>query len=483
MKKPIFDIDKYIKKDIWPISEIRRQVDKYEERGKGFNIDKCILIFLHDENVQGFYFDTTTFRIVIGQSTWRGRFQESQFWGDNDSRNFATYCSDIYGFRPTKNEVDEALFACTTNEKNGHIVNSLIAYMDGLRDMWDGKERLGNILSEVCGAPKSDYTSEVMKKFMVGAVGRIYEPGKKFDNVLMLHGGQGSGKSSFSSLLAPGDEDFYASLDFSMMDDIKKTGELLQGKLVVELEEMGGLRKTSQKKVKSGITRKCDRYRECFNRFSDDHYRTNVFIGTVNPEAGRGVLTDMTGNRRYWPVSAPGRGLSYTQIKKIMDDQRDQLWAEALFYYCQGMEPILSPEAEAEAEKRRSRLLDVDVTLIDTINDYLSMNIIGGRTRSNNGWEGQSGWDKLTLYDKRDFWDNFRKSGQPGTGMKREHTCVEEIWMVCLKNDKKPTRQESQQILSLFGSNQIDGWYYTGERKYFGIMGSQRSIEPNVVII
>ena len=478
MKKPIFDIKKHIKSDIWPRAEIQRQIDELDKRGKDFMVDKCMLVLLHDEEVDGFYFDTLSYREVIGKSPWRGKYQTSNFWSDNDLKCFCSFCSEKYRFRPSVNSVDEALRSCTSDSRNGRIVNPLAAFLDDLRGTWDGKPRLGTILSEVCGTPKSPYVEDVMKKFMVGAISRIYNPGTKFDNVLILHGGQGSGKSSFSSLLAPGGDDFYSSLDFSMMDDIKTTGELVQGKLVIELEEMGGLRKTSQRKVKSGISRTTDRYREAYSKKSEDHGRTCVFIGTVNPEVGRGILTDMTGNRRYWPVSSPGRGLSYDKIKEIMDEKRNQLWAEALFYYDSGVKPILSPESETEAERRRGILLDIDVTLIDQISDYLSMNITSGKRPDGSDWKGQRGWDQLSIPMKRSKWESYRSSGQPGSGMDRTHVCVEEIWRVCLGNDKKPTRQESLQILSLFGSGQIEGWFYTGERKYFGIFGSQRSIEP-----
>jgi putative DNA primase/helicase len=55
--------------------------------------------------------------------------------------------------------------------------------------------------------------------------------------------------------------------------------------------------------------------------------RTCVFAGTINDSE---YLPDMTGNRRYWPVKI------YGLDKQALIDDRDQLFAEALFRYERG---------------------------------------------------------------------------------------------------------------------------------------------------
>ena len=47
-----------------------------------------------------------------------------------------------------------------------------------------------------------------MKMHMLGAISRLYEPGKKYDIMLCLVGGQGTGKSTFFKYLAIQDEWF-----------------------------------------------------------------------------------------------------------------------------------------------------------------------------------------------------------------------------------------------------------------------------------
>ncbi len=60
------------------------------------------------------------------------------------------------------------------------------------------------------------------------------------------------------------------------------------------------------------------------------HPRRNVFIGTINPSAHDGYLTDQTGNRRFW-VAKVGDSIDLEGIRR----DRDQIWAEAKFEYQQ----------------------------------------------------------------------------------------------------------------------------------------------------
>ena len=41
---------------------------------------------------------------------------------------------------------------------------------------WDGKEHIRSLLPEYLGAEDSDYTYQVMRLWMLGAVSRVYKP-------------------------------------------------------------------------------------------------------------------------------------------------------------------------------------------------------------------------------------------------------------------------------------------------------------------
>ena len=126
-------------------------------------------------------------------------------------------------------------------------------------------------------------------------------PGWKFDNILVLSGPQGIGKSTLIARLGMGW--FSDSLTVSDMND-KTAAEKLHGAWLVEIGEMAGMKKADVEKVKAFFSRQDDRYRPAYGRRVESHPRQCVFFGTTNEE---GYLRDVTGNRRFWTVPVTGR--------------------------------------------------------------------------------------------------------------------------------------------------------------------------------
>ena len=74
---------------------------------------------------------------------------------------------------------------------------------DRLRALcWDGVPRVRNALHHFLGAEVNDYHERCLRTFMLGAVKRVFQPGCKFELMLVLVGGQGAGKSTFLRSLA-----------------------------------------------------------------------------------------------------------------------------------------------------------------------------------------------------------------------------------------------------------------------------------------
>ena len=108
-----------------------------------------------------------------------------------------------------------------------------IAIMNEYRK--EAKELERRTQNRYLGADESDYTYELLKFFMMGAVARVFTPGIKFDYILCLVGEQGAGKSSFFRLLAINDDWF--SDDLAEMDT-SKVYEKLMGHWIIEMSEM-----------------------------------------------------------------------------------------------------------------------------------------------------------------------------------------------------------------------------------------------------
>ena len=65
---------------------------------------------------------------------------------------------------------------------------------------WDGTKRLENLLVDYLGAEDTPTLGQSPEKHCCGQA-RIYEPGTKFDSILVLNGPQGIGKSTLFARL------------------------------------------------------------------------------------------------------------------------------------------------------------------------------------------------------------------------------------------------------------------------------------------
>lgn len=73
-------------------------------------------------------------------------------------------------------------------------VNPLTEILDGLK--WDGTDRIKDFFRVAIGADDTAYIQECSRLLFAGGVHRAYEPGCKFDDMIVLVGDQGGGKSS-----------------------------------------------------------------------------------------------------------------------------------------------------------------------------------------------------------------------------------------------------------------------------------------------
>ena len=135
-----------------------------------------------------------------------------------------------------------------------------------------------------------------MEHMLVGIVKRVFNPECKFDELMVLTGIQGVGKTSFIEKLALLPE-WYCSLNNIKGKDAVSN---LVGKMVVELEEFVTLRNAkSADEAKLFISVRTSTVRLPYERFSADVKRTCILIATTNDAT---FLGDFSGERRYLPV-------------------------------------------------------------------------------------------------------------------------------------------------------------------------------------
>ena len=405
------------------------------------------IILRHDPNLQSIVFNQFKNMIdVIGQLPWR---QVKPGWGDADLACAKMYFERIYGiWSPTK--FKDALLGVVSSERVYHPVKE---YLDGLS--WDGVERLDTLLIDYLGAEDTPYVRAVTRKTLVAAVARIYEPGTKFDSILVLNGPQGIGKSTFFARL--GREWYSDSLAISDMKD-KTAAEKLQGYWILELGELAGIRKMDVETVKSFVTRTDDKYRHAYGVNVESHPRSCVIVGSTNSDGG--FLRDITGNRRFWPVRVLGDG-KYKPWDLI---DVDQIWAEAIERYRLGEELFLKGELAEEAVSQQRDAMEAD-DREGLVAEYLE-------TLLPEDWEGMDLYQRRNFLSGSDFGDETRV----GT-IRRNQVCNLEIWCECFGRPREAIRKsDSYEIEAIL--NKIGGWEkYTGGKtgkKHVPLYGSQR---------
>lgn len=286
-KKIIEELDEKFFKD-WNM--------KLEISKKGRIIDSLqniVVILENDKNLQGIAYNEHKSTIDVREKLpWK---QSKQGWNDSDMSNLKVYLDEKYKiWAPIKTK--EAVVS-VASKRAFHPIKE---YLNNLPE-WDGIPRIDRLLIDYLGAKENEYSKEVIKKTLLAAVTRIFNPGAKFDTVLILNGPQGIGKSMFFSKL--GRSWFSDSLTISEMRD-KTSAEKLQGFWILELGELMGIRKTDVEIVKSFVSRTDDAFRQSYGVYVENHPRQCIIVGSTNDE--NGFLRDITGNRRFWPVKVNG---------------------------------------------------------------------------------------------------------------------------------------------------------------------------------
>ena len=291
-----------------------------------------------------------------------GWYRESSTLTDVDIKYLLLYFEQNYGLTVEK-KIEDAV-KVIANENRYHPVcdflNSLV---------WDGTERIRFCLHHFLGADTDDYTYEALRLFLLGAISRVFTPGCKFEIMLCLVGGQGSGKSSFFRLLAVNDDWF--SDDLKKLDD-DNVYRKMQGHWIIEMSEMiATANAKSIEEIKSFLSRPKETYKIPYETHPADRKRQCVFGGTSNTLDF--LPLDRTGNRRFVPVMVyPERADVH-----ILDDEAasrayiNQMWAEAMEIYRSGDFKLKFSPAMDEYLKAHQREFMPEDTKAGQIQDYL----------------------------------------------------------------------------------------------------------------
>lgn len=370
-------------------------------------IKNYVLILGYDQ-----YFMSLRYNLVSERFEFRG-----EPWTDTEQSKALRYIEETYDGIKSVSDFSHAM----------NIIAEEISYNPiyyRICDIeWDGHERIPYFLSEIMGCEDSEYTRECSRLIFHGGISRLMNPGCKVDDVIILQGRQGGGKSTIVEMLALSDE------WYGRVNDIRdnKGAEAVKGKWICEVSELLAFNTArGQEELKSFFDARKDTYRKPYAVHAEDYPRRCIFIGTTNKEQ---FLTDKTGNRRFYPVKCHADGNTIYTEKKRITAYIEQCWAEALTLYNKGeIRPYIDPKKRKTAEQYRSLAVEDDYR-VGLIADYLR--------------------DKTSV-------------------------CTLELWQEALKNGiyTNPSRRDSIEIGQIMG--QFPQWKRMEKLKSFGKYGKQR---------
>lgn len=329
-------------------------------------ITNAALILRNDPRLRGaFAINQFSMRPVVRRDLpWR-RAKDGDLWEDADDANLLLYMEQTWRL-VGENKIRNA-WTVVANENAYHPVRE---YLDGL--CWDGTERLDTLLVRYMGAEDTPYTRAVTRKWMTAAVKRMYQPGCKFDAMLVLVGAQGIGKSRLAAILSRG----WFTDSLTCMDG-KEAYEAIRGSWIIEVAELAAARRSEQEAQKKFISSQVDTYRPAYGRNVVSLPRQCVFYGSTNDME---PLKDDTGARRYWPVLCAG--VNHGQHIGL-EEEVDQLWAEAVVRYRAGETLWLDDRAVAEEAQAAQEMMTVQDTALGELMEYLD-------TRLPDNWESRT---------------------------------------------------------------------------------------------
>ncbi len=408
-------------------------------------INNVLIILEHDPLLKG-KFALNEFASrgeVLGSLPWDTRTKR-RLWDDNDNQGLYWYLEKVY--KITGNgKIDGAL----SLHSNKFAFNDIQNYLRGLKGKWDGQPRLDTLFVDYLGAKDTAYNRAVTRKAFAAAVARAMTPGCKYDNMVILAGPQGIGKSTLLDKMSRGWFN-----DSIRTFEGKEASELLQGVWLVEVSELDAFRKTDVSRIKQFLSLRADRFRAAYGRNVKEIPRSCIFFGTTNTPD---FLQDTTGNRRFWPIDTGEVRHTKNVWNDLTDEEIDQLWAEA-FVRWQLNEPLfLTGAIEEEAKLKQEEHREVS-SREGVVREFLERQV-------------PEDWNKWTLDKRRMFWAGGVQDSV--ILVDRDRVCALEVWCEALGGSMREMKPaDTRELNAIIAA--IPEWQKSASAVRMGTYGVQR---------
>ena len=273
-----------------------------------------------------------------------------------DKELFRMEIEKRFKFKAKVIDLDTAIISASDKFRYHPIKNQILGVS------WDEQPRAESFFIDVLGVEDNVYNRECTRKWLLASLTRLFDNGVKFDEMIILQGGQGIGKSTTLQRLSLG---YYTDITEKISDEV--TFKVMRTWLV-ELSELSTMMKTDSDSFKAWLSATKDTVRKKYSTDPNDYPRTFTVLGTTN---NKEILKDRTGNRRYWLMYCEKDKIKNTiwslDIKYIL-----QLWGEVYQCYKNGENLLISEETKVYMEKLSSGALEYN-PLEERINSILDM--------------------------------------------------------------------------------------------------------------
>lgn len=273
-----------------------------------------------------------------------------------DKELFRMEIEKRFKFKAKVIDLDTAIVSASDKFRYHPIKNQIIAVC------WDEIPRAETFFIDVLGVEDNVYNRECTRKWLLASLTRLFDNGVKFDEMIILQGGQGIGKSTILQRLSLG---YYTDITEKISDEV--TFKVMRTWLV-ELSELSTMMKTDSDSFKAWISATKDTVRKKYSTDPNDYPRTFTVLGTTN---NKEILKDRTGNRRYWLMYCDKDKIK-NAIWNIDNNYILQLWSEVYQWYLNKENLLISDETKLHMEKLSSGALEYN-PLEERINSILEM--------------------------------------------------------------------------------------------------------------
>lgn len=375
----------------------RKMIQEYDERknnnpwmdnlirnDKG-KIENCI------DNYILYFNESTKYAGKLKYNEYLRQFEyDGKPW---DELKEATAINDIErdigltGVQKAKNAIQEIF--------GQNSYNPVLVYINNLK--WDGEERMERLFIDLLEAEDTELNRMMTRKWFMAAIKRAIQPGCKFDNILILKGAQGVGKSTICERLAKG---FYSTVSLDEISN-KDVIDKMNKSWICIIDELDTFSKKEMTTVKTFLSTSIDTTRLAYGRYSKQYKRHCIFIGSTNEDT---FLRDSTSNveRRFWIIDCKRE--KYDPIVNITmtDEYVDQLWAEAYHKLMEDPDQYLDIEAdyiEEFAERQKDSKKFRNDPVISYVKDILEKEYVLNKGKFNDDMDFYNQFVNNNVYD------------------------------------------------------------------------------------